>query len=149
VKQHQARGDGACQVQNHLNEISPDDRLHSALKRIDNHQRHNHDDRGALRGAERRPDHQRDGGNAHTLGQRPRDQERRRRCSLDPRSKSFFNKLVGGVKIAFQIAREEQQHDDDATRQKSKHKLQERQVPGEGQRWRPDNGERGGFRGDD
>ncbi len=89
---------------------------------------------------------QRDRRHAHAFRDRARHQKCCCRHRSRPRAESFFDQRIRREKFSAKISRQQQEHDQHAPDQISKHELQKRHVPAVRNRRRPDDRQRGRFR---
>ncbi len=148
MKQKEEGGDRAGKIEKELHDVGPNHGFHAALERVDEHERHDQQDRGALLGAKRGLDDETDGGDAHAFGQDARDQKRARGDTLYLCAKPPFHQLIGRIIFSPEVAGQKNQYDHHAAHEVSENQLKERQVSRESQCRSADDGERGSFRGD-
>ena len=136
-------------VEAHLHDVGPDHRRHAAFEGVEKRQADDQDDGGDLAGAEHDGDHQRDGEDPHTFGERARHQEDGGRQLADALAEAPPHQFVGGEHLAAEIMRQQQYGDHDAGEQVAEDHLEEAQVAGEGEGGGADDGQGAGFGGDD
>jgi hypothetical protein len=108
IQDHEETKEGAGNVEEHLDDIGPDDRGHAALESVEEGQTHDHGDGDDLAGAQ--DDRNNDGDREHTnsLGQGSQQQKRSGREPADPFAKAAAHQFIGGVHFAPEIMWQEE-----------------------------------------
>ena len=138
----------AGEIEEELGDVGPDDGGHAAFESVENGESDDDDDGEVLRSSENDADDQGDGGDAHAFGDGTRDEEGAGGDGAHFFAETLFDDSVSGEKLATEVAGEEQEDDQDSADEIADDELNEGEVRGVGDGGRADDGERGGFRGD-
>ena len=149
VKHQKECGDRSAHVERELRHIGPDHRLHPAFERIENRERRDHAHGDALAGPKRHAHHLADRRDAHSLRDHPGGQKHARRHRPGAGVESIFQQLVCRVEFALEIARHHNYAKHHPRHDVPDHQLQKAEVADEGDSRCADDGQAGGFRGDD
>ena len=149
VEQNPKRYGAASEIEEELRDVCPDDGFHAAFEGVEDGEGDDDEDGEVFRGAEDHADDERDGGDADAFGDGARDEESAGGDGAHFFAEAFFDERVGGEKLAAKIAGEEEEDDQDSADQIADDQLKEGQVTGVGDGGSADDGERGGFCGDD
>ncbi len=142
--------DGAAgEIQEELGDIGPDDGFHAAFEGVKDCEGDDEEDSEAFGCAEDDADHERDGGDANTFGNGARDEKGGGCERAHAWAEAFFDERVGSEEFAAEIAGEEKQHDENAADEIAEDELKKGEIAAVGDGGCTDDGERGGFRGND
>jgi len=136
-------------VEEHLRHVGPDHRCHAAFEGVEQRQADDQHDGGDLAGAQHDRNHDRDGEDAHALGESANDQKRRCGHPAQAGAEPDFDELVGREHFAPEILGQKEERNHDARQQVPQDHLQEAEVAGEGQARGADDGQRAGLGGYD
>ena len=123
MQQHKKRGSTAGKINEQLRYISPDHRFHPAFQCVEQRQGNDNYDGEMLSGTEHHAQYNRDRRDAHTLGQRPRDQKRAGRHRAHALTKTLFDKRISREEIPTKISWQKHEDDQHAPDQIAENKL--------------------------
>ncbi len=149
MEQYPERDGAAGEIEEELRDVCPDDGGHAAFESVKNGERDDDDDGEVLGRTENDADDERDGGYANTLRNGARNEKRAGGDGAHFFAKAFFDERVGGEELSAEVAGEEKQNDENAAYQIPDDELNEGEISAVGDGGRADDGERGGFGGDD
>jgi hypothetical protein len=141
--------DGSADVDGHLDDVGPDDGGHSALEGVEQREGGDDGDGEHVAGADGDADDDGDGEDADAFGGGAGEQEEAGGDFVERLAEAAIDELIGGEHLALEVLGQEEHGDDDAAEHVADDDLQEAEVAGEGEAGRADDGERGGFGGDD
>ncbi len=149
MQQQEKRRHRSSQIQKELHHVCPNHRAHPTLKRIKHRQHRDHQNRNAISCAKRHAHNFPDRRYPHALRQRTSPHENHRRHRPHPRSKTLFQKLVGGIEFTLEVLWYKYHAEDYSRHEVAQYQLQKTQVSAKGNRRRPDDRESGSLCRDD
>lgn len=149
VEEKREGNEAASEVEQELGDVGPNDGFHAAFEGVENREGNDDEDGETLGSTEGNADDQGDGGNTHAFGQSARAEKGQGGDSAHFCAETSFDNGVGGEEFAAKIAGKEYEGNQEAADDVAENELEESEIGGIGERGSADDGERGGFGGDD
>ena len=141
--------EGSGDVDEHLDDVGPDDGGHAAFEGVDQRKRGDDGDGEDIARTDGDGDDDGDGEDANAFGGGPGDEEEERGGLVEGGAEAAVDELVGGEELALEVFGKKEKGDDDAANHVAHDQLEEAEVAGEGEAGDGDDGEGTGFGGDD